>query len=94
MSVAICPPTSRRSASIFWGQRREAASDRGFGKRHRDQEIEQQVKVTVLAVRRLFGRHEAVPQVSVNIDFNGSPASAVTDTDSARPLKLALREFL
>lgn len=65
-------------------QRRKAAIDRGFGKRHRDQEAKQHVQVAVPAVRRLFGRREAMPQVSVNVDINGSAVTAVTDTHSAR----------
>lgn len=78
-------------------QRRKAAIDRGFGKHDRDQEVEQQVQVTV-PIRKTFGRRGTSQQVSVNIDFNGSTFSATTDRQGAneleRSLARRLREFL
>ncbi|MGV1989975.1 MucR family transcriptional regulator [Agrobacterium sp. 22-221-1] len=69
-------------------QRRSAAIDRGFGKRDRTQQPEDQVRVTVPSRRSFWSRK--APQVNVNIDINGSRVSAVTDRESAK----SLRSFL
>lgn len=89
------PADYPRTSKDVIEQRKELAIERGLGKTRAPEpdEEEQRVQVTV-PVRRAFGRRSASPQVSVNIDINGTTASATTDSDSARDLERRLRRFL
>jgi predicted transcriptional regulator len=89
------PADYPRTSKDVIEQRKELAIERGLGKTRAPEpdEEEQQVKVTV-PVRRAFGRRSASPQVSVNIDINGTTVSATTDSESARDLERRLKRFL
>lgn len=89
------PADYPRTSQDVIEQRKELAIERGLGKTRTPEpdEEEQQVQVAI-PVRRAFGRRSASPQVSVNIDINGTTVSATTDSESARDLERRLRRFL